>query len=577
MLRVYLPQLVRAVDPAFSGGVRGVASATGPFTFVSTPIFYVNAKPHIGHLYTALLTDAAARWSRIEGIPTLFSTGTDEHGLKVQEAAENAGVSPLEYCDTISRSFKDVFDQFDISFDDYIRTTEVRHQSAVRLLWQTLYDGGHIYLGKHEGWYCQSDEAFLTDSQVEPTLCPETGVEKMVSKESGHPAVWLSETNYKFRLSAFEQPLLDWLGGEGDGPRAESVVYPPSRLNEGTEFVSSGLRDLSISRTKSHVQWALPVPPSVEEDGNEQEHSIYVWLDALTNYLTVTGYGETWFSGDDLHGEDGHFWPATHVVGKDILRFHAVYFPAFLMAANLPLPSRIIAHGHWTVDRVKMSKSLGNVVSPSDLLRTYGIDPVRFFLLRDGRLGSDGDFNHANLEMRRDAELADTMGNLITRATGKKMLPEAVLPRCVEESRLREEDLHLRSLVSRLKREVPSLYEDMEFGRAVIEIMDVLRETNRYFAAAEPWKLRKEERNGDDEAGERADTVVYHTLESLRACGIYLQPIIPASAAKVLDFLNVDKAERNSHACDIGRTAGVPLGFGGQGIVKPFILFSKEQ
>ena len=331
----------------------------------------------------------------------------------------------------------------------------------------------------------------MTDTQVQITVCQETGKEEAVSIESGHPVVWLSEENFKFRLSAFQQPLLDWL----DGDDSElPVVYPESRKNEVREFISNGLHDLSISRKREDVEWAIPV---IESSGEMGHHSIYVWLDALTNYLTVTGFGQD----EQSQGQNSSHWPATyHVVGKDILRFHAVYWPAFLMAAGLALPECIVAHGHWTVDRTKMSKSLGNVVKPEYLRNKYGVDPVRYFLLRDGGLGSDGDFNEDHLKMRLESELADTLGNLFTRVTGKKILPTMTLPGCNE---LLEQDILLRESLAELEKKVPKMYQRMEFGRALREIMDVLRSTNRYFTAEEPWKLRKIGK-ADDQTGEDA-------------------------------------------------------------------------
>ena len=314
----------------------------------------------------------------------------------------------------------------------------------------------------------------------------------------------------------------------------------------------------------------------------ESEHSIYVWLDALTNYLTVTGYGQEGLSDDPQPS----YWPATcHVVGKDILRFHAVYWPAFLMAAGLKLPERIVAHGHWTVDRIKMSKSLGNVVKPEYLKDKYGVDPVRYFLLRDGGLGADGDFNEGHLEMRRDSELADTLGNLFTRATGKKILPTMALPPCCGLAELREQDISLRESLANLENDVPEMYQRMEFGRALRAVMDVLRQTNRYFASEEPWNLRKLGK-GDgtaaEEASARADTVLYHTLESIRICAIYLQPVVPTAAAKLLDFMNASDEERmvtpGRDNLTVSRQDGIPLGTsdGGKNTGKlSFILFDK--
>ena len=511
-------------------------------TFVSTPIFYVNAKPHIGHLYTALLTDAYARWCKIKGEKVLFSTGTDEHGLKVQEAAEANDETPSNFCNNISSKFSKTFDLFNVKYDDYIRTSEERHAKCVHKLWDTIWNNGYIYVGKHEGWYCTSDETFLPESQVTTKMDDVTNTEIKISMESGHPVVWLSEENYMFRLSAFEKSLLDWLD---NNPNA---IYPKSKYNEVKSFIlKNGLSDISISRKQSTVKWAIPVPNQYDEETLEK-HSIYVWLDALTNYLTVTGFGNNWNISDiDGRKAKDNGWPAAcHVVGKDILKFHAIYWPAFLLAAGLPLPEKILAHGHWTVNRVKMSKSLGNVIDPIDLFETFGVDPVRYFLLRDGSINNDGDFSLENLELRRDVELADTLGNLLTRATGKAMLPEGlVLPVPSPAHELLENDIKLRQSAENLCRVVPEYYDNFEFGHAILEIMNVLRETNRYFQEMEPWTIRKRikeaKKNGDDISQldvQRADTIVYNALEVVRLCTILLQPIVPELSNNVLNYLN---------------------------------------
>eukprot|EP00943_MAST-04B_sp_MAST-4B-sp1_P009035 g9035.t1 len=524
-------------------------------TFVSTPIFYVNAKPHIGHLYTSLLADAYSRWCKIKGEKVLFSTGTDEHGLKVQEAAIANNQTPVIFCDDISSKFSKTFDLFDIKYDDYIRTSEKRHSECVHKLWDTIWDNGYIYVGKHEGWYCTSDETFLPDSQVTTKMSEETNSEIKVSAESGHPVVWFSEENYMFRLSAFEKPIIEWLNSNQD------VIYPRSKYNEVKSFIlTNGLSDISISRKQSTVEWAIPVPKKYDGETTEA-HSIYVWLDALANYLTVSGFGSTWNLSDvDAGDVDGstlqnsktakYGWPATcHIVGKDILKFHAIYWPAFLLAAGLPLPKKIVAHGHWTVNNVKMSKSIGNVVDPIELFESYGVDPVRYFLLRDGNISNDGDFSSENLELRRDVELADTLGNLLTRATGKAMLPNGlVLPSPVPLNEFLEEDLRLRKSAERLFHIVPEYYDQFEFGNVIFEIMNVLRDTNRYFTMMEPWAIRKRVknaiRNGENGAemdAKRADTIVYNTLEVLRICTLLLQPIVPKISENILTYLNEDE------------------------------------
>ena len=551
--------------PAFEGyniACRGMSSSTSNSsqmpkqTFVSTPIFYVNAKPHIGHLYTGLLADAYSRWCRMKGETVLFSTGTDEHGLKVQQAAESTGEPPSVFCKKISSKFAEAFSLFDVDYDDYIRTSEERHATCVHKFWNKIWENGHMYVGKHEGWYCTSDEVFLTESQVTTKVDESTGSEIKVSTESGHSVIWLSEENYMFRLSSFQEQLLDWLDNNPD------VISPPSRYNEVKSFiVKNGLNDISVSRKRDVVNWAIPVPERSDVETSEK-HSVYVWLDALTNYLTVTGFGVKWdveesgrpsefpAGASNNLASQSHGWPAAcHIVGKDILKFHAIYWPSFLLAAGLPLPKKILAHGHWTVNRVKMSKSLGNVVDPLELYEMYGSDPVRYFLLRDGSLSSDGDFCVDNLELRRDVELADTLGNLLTRATGKAMLPKGlVLPTPSGLHEMTSEDIELRKRVEKMCLKVSENYDMYDFGSAIFEIMDVLRETNRYFQDMEPWTFRKRVKQAlkkNESPCEydlhRANTIIYHALETVRICGLLLKPIVPALSKDLLFYLNEDR------------------------------------
>lgn len=351
--------------------------------YITTPIFYVNGAPHLGHVFSVVVADTLARWSRLSGRSCVFMTGTDEHGSKVMEAAAKKGLSPSQFCDDVSESFRSMFEKVNASNDDFLRTTQERHAKRVKKMWSVLKDKGFIYKGTHEGWYCKSDEAFVPETQLIRVESAESSTGAQWRTEAGHSVEWISEENYKFKLSAFQDKLLEWL------EKNPETIYPPGRYNETVTEIKGGLHDVSVSRLADKVSWAVSVP-------DDPVHSVYVWLDALTVYLTGAGYpvDSEWESA----GSSTHAWPADcHVLGKDILRFHAIYWPAFLMAAGLPLPKKLLIHSHWTVERRKMSKSLGNVVDPSVLVDTYGVDAVRYFLLNSGGVTNDGDFSEMQL------------------------------------------------------------------------------------------------------------------------------------------------------------------------------------
>lgn len=506
---------------------------------VTTPIFYVNGSPHIGHLYSALVADALARWHRMLGASTLFVTGTDEHGLKIQEAAKGKGKTPAQFCDEVSEEFRSLMVQADISNDQFIRTTEERHKKAVHALWKLLEDRGYIYKGKYEGWYCVSDEAFLTPVQVAD------GVDKQgnpckVSLESGHVVEWVVEENYKFKLSAFQKPLLRWLENTDQG----GSVIPRVRANELFGLLREReLQDLSISRIGSRIKWGIPVP---SDDG----HTIYVWLDALTNYLTAAGFPWDGEASAAMSVPPSSAWPADyHIIGKDIIRFHTIYWIAFLMAAELPLPKKIVAHAHWTVNRHKMSKSLGNVVTPNEIIGKYGLDPVRYFLLRDGGMVDDGDFSHETLVSKLNNDLADTLGNLFARLTAPSLNPAGLVPACGD---LTADDQAFVDRMQRLPDRVSEHYTNVEFGPGISAIFEILYDANKYLQDNEPWKLRKTDPR-------RCETVLYVALEAARLSALLLQPIMPRSAAKMLDMLGVAADERSAQALTYGRQPGAKL------------------
>jgi methionyl-tRNA synthetase len=475
-----------------------------PRYYVTTPIYYVNDKPHIGHAYTTLACDVLARFKRLDGHDVHFLTGTDEHGQKVQQAAEAAGIDPLAFCDGVSQNFRDLARTLGCSNDDFIRTTEPRHREAVQALWRKLRETGDIYLGEYEGWYSVRDEAFwleseLTDGPNGTKLAP-----------TGAPVTLTREPSYFFRLSAWGDKLLEHY------ERNPGFIGPTSRRNEVVSFVKGGLKDLSVSRTS--VTWGVPVP-------DDPSHTIYVWLDALTNYMSAVGYPDT---AAPMYRR---FWPADlHMVGKDIIRFHAVYWPAFLLAAGLEPPRRVFAHGWWTNEGQKISKSLGNVIDPVELVATYGLDQVRYFLMREVPFGQDGDFSRKALIQRINGDLANDLGNLAQRSLSMiaKNL-DGVVP---EPGEFNAEDREVLSRVDALLAEQRGAYDLQEFHVAIAGLWNAIGAANSYFAAQAPWALKK-----TDPA--RMGTVLYVTAEAIRQAAILVQPLMPNSAAKLLDQLGI--------------------------------------
>lgn len=512
---------------------------------ITTPIFYVNSVPHLGHLYTALLGDALSRWHQLRGRKTLLISGTDEHGSKVQTAADRRGMNCVSFCDEISNEFRHCFKEANICFDDFVRTTELRHKHAVCSLWQCLQERGFLYSGHYEGWYCIPDETFLGTDQVQEVKGPEGDLQR-VSLESGHRVEWVREQNYMFRLSAFQRPLLRWLE---ENPE---VITPKSRYLEVKSLVEKGLQDLSVSRPNRRVKWGIPVP-------NDHEHTIYVWIDALANYLTAIGYPQVSPCSSNL-------WPPDYqIMGKDITKFHAVYWPAILLAAGIPLPKRLITHAHWTLNKMKMSKSLGNVVFPGDLLAHYGVDPVRFFLLSEGGISEDGDFSHEKLFAKLKGELADNFGNLLGRCTSLHLNPDNCVPKLAGPISSSLEDHQFIETLSNLPERVDYYFQNVEFSKGIGLILEAIHQGNRYFQKNEPWKLKEV----DEDAISKLPIVLYNTMESIRLCALLLQPIMPETMEKILDRLGVAKQERawNSIVYGKGRQ-GSPLGNNVQ--FKPF-------
>ncbi|XP_060073063.1 methionine--tRNA ligase, mitochondrial-like [Ylistrum balloti] len=486
--------------------------------YVSTPIFYVNASPHIGHLYTALVADSVVRWKRLKGSQTFFATGTDEHGLKVQQAAEKAGVAPKVFCDEVSDKFKDLFKKSDINFSTFVRTTDESHVKAVHQLWNVLDEKGFIYKDLYKGWYSISDEAFVSDNDV-VDVTTKSGETQKVSAESGHPVVWMEEENYKFRLSQFKPQLQQWIDTE--------VIQPP-QFKQVVQSSLENLTDLSVTRSSDRVSWGISVP-------NDPSQKIYVWLDALTNYLTVTGY-----PGDEYCS----VWPADcHVVGKDILKFHAVYWPAFLLAAGLSLPKKILCHSHWRVDGMKMSKSLGNVVDPLECMSKYTVDGVRYFLLRQATPQKDADFNEGKIVKVINSELVNTIGNALNRITSKSLNPEQLFTNPSTDAlltRFTDEDRHTLEELYGLADRVDRFYEDGNVYLVLQTLMTYLFWLNKLIDDHKPWILVKTESEK-----EHLETVIYIAMETLRVCGILIQPVIPAFSSRLLTRLGVPDNERD--------------------------------
>ena len=477
--------------------------------YITTPIYYPSAKPHMGHAYSSIIADFFARFKRMQGFNVFYLTGTDEHGQKIERAAKENGKEPLAFCDEISQTFKDLTQTLNLSNNDFIRTTEERHKKSAKNIWNILEKKGEIYLSKYSGWYSVSDEAFYTDDEIEEV----NGFKQC--KISGSKVEWVEEESYFFKLSKWEKTLIKFYE---DNPH---FILPISRKNEVVSFVKGGLKDLSVSRKS--FKWGIPVPTN-------DQHVMYVWLDALTNYLSALNYPN---EKDELYK---NFWPADlHVIGKDILRFHAVYWPAFLLAADIKPPKRVYGHGWILSGDQKMSKSKGNILDPIEIINTYGLDPLRYYLIKEVSFGNDGNISEEKLENCINSDLANNYGNLCQRVTSfceKNMNSEIS-----KDVNFVDEDLNLLSNYTDNFTKIVEYVDKQDINSYINFIVDQLFAANKYFNDQEPWKKKEDKK--------RLNTIVYTSLELIRKVTILLYPIIPNTAQKTMKIFNIEFEKHN--------------------------------
>ena len=474
--------------------------------YITTPIYYPSGKPHMGHAYSSIVADIFARFKRLEGYNVLFLTGTDEHGQKIQKEAKRNNKSPKLFCDELSEKFKDLTKTLNLSNNDFIRTTEQRHYKSVLEIWNRLVNSGDIYLDKYSGWYSVSDEAFYDEDEIED----KNG--KKLSKMSGSTVEWVEEESYFFKLSAWTKKLLEHY------KKNEDFILPSSRKNEVVSFVEKGLKDLSISRTS--FTWGIPVP-------KDNKHVIYVWLDALTNYISALNFPDT---NDQKYK---NFWPAdVHIIGKDILRFHAVFWPAFLLASKLPLPKRIFGHGWILSDEKKMSKSFGNILDPIEIINQYGIDQLRYYLIKEVSLGNDGSISMENLKNCINNDLANNYGNLCQRVFS--FIKKNCNNKIPKQGNINEMDKKLLDNLQNNLSNLITLMDNQNLNEYIKKIINFSFEANKYFNDSEPWTVKKND-------PERMNAILNTIVQQIKNISILLSPIIPDSAKKVMNTMNLDE------------------------------------
>ena len=471
--------------------------------YITTPIYYTNDVPHIGHAYTTISCDILSRFNKLKEKEVYFLTGTDEHGQKVEKAAKNANLKPKDFVDNLSKNFEKLVSYLGCEVNDFIRTTEDRHIKAAQSLWNKLIENDQIYLSNYEGWYSIRDEAFYSESEL-------TKVDGNYITQNGSPVEWLKEESYFFKLSNWQDKLIDYY------TKNPTSILPTTRYNEVLSFIKNGLKDLSISRTT--FNWGVPVP-------NNSKHVMYVWIDALCNYLTAIDYS-------NLKKETfNKYWPAIHIVGKDILRFHAVYWPAILMGADIDPPKKIFAHGWWTNEGEKISKSLGNAIDPYEIVNEYGLDQIRYFLFREVPFGNDGDFSKNAIATRVNADLSNNFGNLIQR------ILTFIVKNCNSEvsppSNYTNDDKNLIKVFKDKSNEYFNYMENFQIDKAIKSVMELLTNTNVYVDIQAPWSLKKTD-------SDRMQDVLFIISNIIIKSTIMLYPIIPDSSKKALSFFNMD-------------------------------------